>query len=147
MKKRTIEKFGYKFFLLGKRKDGQKVWLREFKWDCGWYWGGGYIEIFTKNGKDIQEHLHFDDLFLKGTKSIDAINDYFKETVLSESEWWQLLDLFNQFYSIKKCAEVLQYGGGYSIIPEQQKEKNIAKKLNKYLECETIPLIVRKVAK
>lgn len=34
-----------------------RVYLRDFSWDCGWYWGGGYI------GND-SFHAHFDGAFL-----------------------------------------------------------------------------------
>ena len=45
-----------KYYLLGKRKeDNRKVWLEEGSWDCDWYWGLGYVEIFSYKYKDIDE--------------------------------------------------------------------------------------------
>ena len=144
MKKITIKKFGRKCWLLGRRKeDGQKIWLEDFSWDCGWYWAGGYLEVFTKNGRDIREHFHFDNTFLKGAKATETIKNYFKETTLTEEEWWRLLDLFKQFYTIKECAEVFQYGGHYTSKGRTKQEinKRLAKALNKHLEKVIIPEI------
>ena len=65
LKKEIIEKFGKKYFLLGK-KDGKKYYLEDSYWDCGWYWGLGYVETFNELKIDIESHQHFDNLFLAG---------------------------------------------------------------------------------
>jgi len=141
IKKKTIKKFGKEYFLLGIRKeDNKKVWLENFSWDCGWYWGGGYIEVFNRNYTDIQEHTHFDSLFL-GDPANDFWN-YFKATTLTDKEIWRLLDLMRQFYILRDCAEVFQYGGHLS--SERTKEeinKRLAKRINKHIETVIIPLV------
>ena len=48
MKKQVINKFGT-HYLLGRTYSGQKVWLQKESWDCGWYWGFGYLHEFTNN--------------------------------------------------------------------------------------------------
>jgi len=35
----------------------EPVYLEGFKWDCGWYWGGGYIG-------NSKFHAHFNGAFL-----------------------------------------------------------------------------------
>ena len=47
MKKKQIRVFGHNYYLLGTYKDGKKYYIQEPTWDCGWYWGGIYINSFT----------------------------------------------------------------------------------------------------
>ena len=48
MEKKVKVVNGEKFYLLGKRKeDNKNVWLQNANFDCSWYWGVGYIEIFN----------------------------------------------------------------------------------------------------
>ena len=49
MKKEKRFAFGKNIYLLGSDKDGVKYWLEEASWDCGWYWGFGYVETYTNN--------------------------------------------------------------------------------------------------
>jgi len=63
MKKTKKHAFGKDVYLLGKDKHGIYYWLESPKWDCGWYWGFGYIETYTNNkqpqlAKDINSHEH-----------------------------------------------------------------------------------------
>ena len=37
------------FYLLGRDEEGINYWLEEPSWDCGWYWGFGYVETYTTN--------------------------------------------------------------------------------------------------
>jgi hypothetical protein len=97
--------------LLGKIKsdagtfaDGENVWLEKHKWDCGWYWGFGYLG--NKNC-----HFHFDSLLYindgKGSVKYCA-SDLFESTNISDSDWWIIRDLFVQAYALHKAAEVYQ---------------------------------------
>ena len=87
LKKKTINKFG-KHYLLGVNKDGKHVYLEEPSWDCGWYWGFGYLHGYTNDkapelSRDISFHTHFDSMFLGGRKcAYDEFKDYFEDTVL-----------------------------------------------------------------
>lgn len=124
MKKRIIEWDGHNYFLLGKDKEGIYYWLREGDWQCGWYWGIGYVNAFTNNkrpevAKDIQSHQHFDKLFLDAGSSCF---EYFKillvETCLNDSEIWILLELMQSIYTLKKVAELYQLkGSGITLNP------------------------------
>ena len=100
--------------LLGKLKsdagtsaDGENMWLEKHKWDCGWYWGFGYVG--NKNC-----HFHFDSLLYikdgKGSVKYTA-SDLFESTKITDKEWWVIRDLFSQAYALQKAAEVYQYGG------------------------------------
>jgi hypothetical protein len=123
MEKETSHAFGKDVFLLGKDEEGKTVWLEEPKWDCGWYWGFGYVETYTGNhpshSRDIQSHTHFSSLvgaqeyydtekgcFRKG-EYIHNVYDSPRlvETAFSYNEGWKLSELFRQFYLLQKMAE------------------------------------------
>jgi len=152
LKKKIINKFG-KHYLLGQYKDGTFFYLQAPSWDCGWYWGFGYITTYTnnnrspENSKDISIHSHFSGLLgkqkiynaekhcwelsseyahkLSDNKEID-------KTVLTEKEEWTLSELVNTAYALKETAEVLGRGGSHTttnpcqdIIKNEQEVKRI----------------------
>lgn len=118
MEKKVINKFGT-HYLLGKDKNGQYVWLEKESWDCGWYWGFGYLHTFTNNehptySRDIDSHFHFDSTFMRGPEySKKVFEEYFVETALTEEEVWILCDYMMTFYTLKKTAELFRHGYSY----------------------------------
>lgn len=118
MEKRTTKAFNKKIYLLGRcKEDGKNVWLEEPSWDCGWYWGFGYLEKYTNNdnpsmARDICEHTHFDKFFEKGG-AYEAFIDYFEETTLRPDEIWLLLDYMNTFYALRKVADIFHSGSSH----------------------------------
>jgi hypothetical protein len=116
--------FSRDVYLLGKDKNGIKYWLESPKWDCGWYWGFGYVETYQNNRKpstarDIESHSHIDSSFMGKIDIYDSEkhcyvqSEYisnifdcptFAETTFNESEGWQLSELFTQFYLLKNFA-------------------------------------------
>ena len=119
MKKEKTKAFGKDIFLLGKDKEGTKYWLEAASWDCGWYWGFGYVETYTNNNcphiaKDIESHQHFDGLFFNKNKNgYDAFKEFFAEYTITDKELWKLLELMKTFYALKETAEVLSRGGAH----------------------------------
>lgn len=124
LEKRKSHAFGKDIFLLGRNRDRKLVWLEAPKWDCGWYWGFGYIETYTNNNypeksKDIDSHSHFSGLigsqeYYDSEKQCWRKSEYihnvydspvFIETAFSSKEGWQLSELFRQFYLLKEMAE------------------------------------------
>ena len=124
MQKKIINKFG-KHYLLGINRDGEYVWLEEPSWDCGWYWGFGYLHTYTNNkqperSRDLSSHFHFDSTFLNKNKSCrDAFKEYFKFTVLTDDEIWEFCDYMKTFYTLKSVAELFK--NGYSHQTERAK--------------------------
>lgn len=116
MEKKTSKASGKKVWLLGKDKDGINYWLEEPSWDCGWYYGFGFVETYTHNtrpdlARDINSHQHFDSLFLNGPKcSKDMFKEFFVETPLSDDEIWELVDYMKTFYTLKSVAELFKHG-------------------------------------
>lgn len=112
MKKEKRAILGKDNYLLGINNDGVKVWLEGATWDCGWYWGFGYVEEYNNNYSDIEAHQHFDGLFLE--KDIyNSFKAYFKETTLKDNEIWKLLELMKQFYTIKEYGEMMHRNGAH----------------------------------
>lgn len=140
MKKQTIEKFEKKYYLLGVRKeDNKKVWLEEGSFDCDWYWGIGYVEVFNYNYTDINEHTHFDSLFLK-KDMYGSFKDCFKDTTLSDKEVWQLLELMKITYQLKNISQIIYLNS--SIFNE-----DIYKKMYDKINNEDIPRLLEEVYK
>lgn len=119
MDKKTTEAFGKEIYLLGKDKEGILYWLEEPQWDCGWYWGCGYVETYTNNrnpsiARDINSHQHFDGLFFSKNKNgYDSFKEFFEEITVSDKELWTLMELMKTIYTLKETAEVLGRGGSH----------------------------------
>lgn len=117
MDKKVIKWHGKKYYLLGADRDGIKYWLEEGHFDCGWYWGFGYVETFTSNenptrSRDIQSLSHFDTMFFnKHNNGFDEFTAFFKETTLSKDELWKFIELMRSFYYIRNYSDVIFRGG------------------------------------
>jgi len=149
LKKERIFKFGHNLFLLGRRQDGKKVYLEDFSWDCDWYWGGGYLEVFNKPKSDITEHYHLDGVINESKKNafnavnaFNAIKEHFLELVLTDDELWLFCDLMMSFYALKEAAEVIGKGGGhYTTHNKITADKALARTLNAIIKNEIIPAV------
>jgi len=121
IKKEQNFAFGKDVFLLGQDKEGIKYWLEAPKFNCGWYWGFGYVETYTNNNnpgkaKDINSHQHIDSSFIgkmDGGEYVHNIYDCPKlnQTTFSKDEGWVLTELFNTFYQLREQAALYGRGG------------------------------------
>ena len=151
MKKQTTIAFKKKIYLLGVDAEGTKYWLEAPSWDCGWYWGFGYVETYTNNNcpskaADINSHQHFDSLFLNDSKvsAFDAFKEFFKETTLSEKEIWLLIDYMYSFYALKSAAGIL--GMGYSHMTEKAKLSEVqSTEMSKEINEKILPAIFKQI--
>ena len=140
MKKRIIRRYGKEMFLLGKNTNNERVYLEKASWDCGWYWGFGYLET-------LNSHTHFDTEILRNEEHIcayDKFKKYFVETCLSDNEIWQLCDYMYSFYTLRESAEL--FGYGYSHQTEKAKideikNTELVDKINK----EMLPKLFEKI--
>ncbi len=126
--KKKSHAFGKDVYLLGVDKDGVHYWLEAPKWDCGWYWGFGYVEAYTNNknpsvARDIDSHQHWDS-FIVGkietynhekkawiaSEYIHHLNDNFQfaSTTITNKESWEIAELMKQFYLLKQMADFCQ---------------------------------------
>lgn len=92
--------------LLGRTEDGA-IFLSAPSWDCGWYWGFGYLG--NKNC-----HYHVDGLN-KEKNLYDALKEHFGESfiVKSDNDIWKLAELFKTFYTLKSMSELYHLGGSH----------------------------------
>jgi hypothetical protein len=115
MKKRKSHAFGKYVYLLGKDVDGVLYWLQEPKYDCGWYWGFGYIETFTNNlyperSKDINSHSHADNFMREYFTEWNGSQPILSLPTFTNKEGWELSELFEQFYFLRSAAENFRRG-------------------------------------
>jgi hypothetical protein len=162
--KKTNNAFGKEIFLLGRDSDGTNYWLEKASWNCGWYWGFGYVETYTNNNKphlskDIKSHQHIDTTFMGQMEKYDFEKKCFVkgeyihnihdaplliETTFTKEEGWQLSELFKSFYQLKESAGMFGKGScNVTTNPcsELIKNEDWAEKINK----EIIPLICEKI--
>ena len=140
MKKEVIIRNGRKQYLLG-RDDIGKVWLEEAHWDCNWYWGLGYVEMFGK----LSCHTHFDIQFFRSNKNgYDRFKELIRETPLSDKELWQLLELMKSAYTMREYSDMLYRGGSHYT---ENPCKDIIKNDSEYkrINEEVIPAIMNQV--
>ena len=86
--------------------DGEKVWLPPPSWDCGWYWGYGYIQ-------NINLHTHFN-MLDTNDNLFNAIQKRFDSTfTLQGDKLWTFCELMVTFYALKEIVEVYDRGGSH----------------------------------
>lgn len=150
MKKEKRRAFGKDIYLLGADSDGIRYWLERASWDCGWYWGFGYVETYTNNksperSRDIQSHQHFNGLFLE-RNIFDSFKELLTETPLDNNEIWKLLELMKTFYTLRETAETYNRGGAHittNPIKEQIQNKEEENRINQKI----LPAIFEEVYK
>jgi hypothetical protein len=108
----------YSKMYIGTTEDNEKIYLSPPSWDCGWYWGFGYLG-------NNNCHYHVDGLkkqetYKNGRRETEFFNLYdgfkahFKnDFIIRESHIWALSELFETFYTLKKTAEVIGRGGAH----------------------------------
>lgn len=142
--------FNNKIYLLGQDSDGVNYYLEAPSWDCGRYWGFGYIETYTNNNnpakaKDIRSHQHFDTLFFKGKKcAYDLFKEFFTRTTLNDNEIWLLLDYMQTFYTLRDSADL--FDRGYSSYTDRAKLDTVKnKELVNKINDDLLPALFNKV--
>ena len=102
--KKQNHAFGKDIYLLGVDSNNENVWLEAPSWDCGWYWGFGYVERYTnnknpQNARDITSHTHIDSEFKKD--GVIDVNKGLERTTFTKDEGIRLNALFTEFYQLK----------------------------------------------
>lgn len=116
MKKEKRHAFGKDIYLLGADEDGIKYWLEAASFDCGWYYGFGYVETYTNNrnperSKDIESHQHYDGLILNGrSPSPEEFKKVLPTTPLKDDEIWKLNELMRTFYTMRAYMDLIYKG-------------------------------------
>lgn len=124
----TTNKYPEKLYI--GEKDGKRIYLTSPSWDCGWYWGFGYLG-------NRYCHYHVSTL-MSNTNLHDGFKSHFGDSfiVKDDKDIWTISELFVTFYSLKASAEINVRGGSHiSENPccELIKNKDEAKRINKVL--------------
>jgi hypothetical protein len=154
-------------WLLGQTKGSnpQNVYLRDFSWECGWYWSGGSIgnNRFSAHfdgafldAPDVRGHIlgNFVSPWTKnptgdygviqnGWSVWEDLSKFLDNPQYTSQQWWRIKDLFKQFYTLQKAAEVFQYGGHCTSDNRNPLELDMkmANKINEHIETIIIPEI------
>lgn len=122
------------YYFIGKDNNGKRVWLEKPSWDCGWYWGFGYLQTMCGNrepsaARDIDCHTHWDSCVAESHKNA---HDWFIETFgepttdiwgnprkgnkgtrmcrFTDKQVWRICELMATAYTLRETAEVLGRG-------------------------------------
>lgn len=91
--------------LIGKNHN-ENIYLDAPSWNCGWYWGFGYLG--NRNC-----HYHFDGLN-KNKDLHGAIIEHFGSSLqIRTSDVWVFAELIKTFYNLKNTAELLGSGSSH----------------------------------
>lgn len=106
---------GSTYYLLGMDENKIKYYLEKGKFECDWYWSGGYIETFNRNKSDIDLHTHYDTGKVHGLRFsyYDDFDKIFKVCTLTDSEKWKFHELMRTFYTAKEAMEMSYRGGSH----------------------------------
>lgn len=152
MKKKSFHMFRNNYYLLGEDREGIKYYLEEPDFDCGWYWGGLYIETFTNNrqptrSRDISSHSHFDYMFLKNPDV--NLHLFFKGCVLNPKERQELITKAQKFYELRERADSIhckkELVDEYTDLVMRQLPEVIADIVNMLGDCKTAQDFTNKV--
>ena len=127
------------------------VFIVRPKWDCGWYWGFGYLERWNQRKGDIDFHTHIDHEFginkdgrrvnwYEGMQEVLDQGDVFE----NDKQRWQFLEIVKTIYNLKMTAEVLGRGGSHyaaNPLSEEIKHHNEVRRINNYV----IPKLIDKM--
>lgn len=107
-----------------RKNDNVRIYLEEPSWDCGWYWGFGYLG-------NSQEHYHLSAYQEKqqafklkdGSLKVitekrnmimyDCLKEDYHLNPNIEKNLWKFCELVKTAYTLKETAEVLGRGGSH----------------------------------
>jgi len=108
---------------LGKNLMGDKIYLYKHKWECGWYWGFGYLGNKTL-------HTHWNSELREAEYQQ---KNMFRESIFDFNSFFEMVELMEQAYLLQKMAEVYRHGncyitqtkiGAFEKDPEKEKQLN-----------------------
>ena len=104
--------------------------LSKHSWDCDWYWGFGCIG-------NSKLHTHVSCTFLNPEEYRNWIDVsfWFSSTFLTQKNWWEFLERFKTAYTLRAAADTISRGGSHITNASITADKELAKVLNKKLEC------------
>lgn len=145
-----------KLFLLGKNLDGTYYWLAEPSWDCGWYWGFGYIQSFTNNthpdlARDMKSHEHIEAYMGEvgeNGERIYNISDFPHLNggkTFNKKKSWELSELFTQFYTLRKSADLFYLKSSYIASTSVKHDESECDRMYNYINQIMMPAIFKRI--
>ena len=109
----------YEKVLLGVH-NGEKIYLSPPSWDCGWYWGFGYLGNnnchYHVDGLKKSETYNFENKVweYKFFNLYDGFIEHFGDSLMiRKSNLWEFAELFDTFYKLREIAGVYMRGGSH----------------------------------
>lgn len=112
-------------------------------WDCGWYWGFGYLERWNARRGDIDFHTHIDSQFSENKKGhrcnwYEGMQELLDQgdVFVDDHDRWKFLEIVKTIYNLKMTAEVLGRGGSHyaaNPLSEEIKHHNEVRRINEDL--------------
>jgi hypothetical protein len=103
---------------LGYNEENGRICLTAPSWDCGWYWGFGYLGNrnchYHVDGLTTREWYDVEKGCFRSEKMslFDGFKKHFGDTLtLTDAQLWTLCELFRTFYTLSKTAELYGRGG------------------------------------
>lgn len=96
------------------------VFIKRPSFECGWYWGFGYLERWNGRKGDIEFHSHIDHEF--GTNKDGRRVNWYEgmqelldqgDAFVDDHDRWKFLEIVKTIYNLKMTAEVLGRGGSH----------------------------------
>lgn len=130
------------------QRNGKNIYLTAPSWDCGWYWGFGYLGNYNchyhvSGLKTIEKYVKGEDGNFYNTCETVNLYDGFKRhfdegtfIVTDDKDVWQLAELFETFYNLRETAEVFGRGGShYTANPCKNViiDKELVKRINEVI--------------
>ena len=112
--------------------EDEEIYINKHSWDCGWYWGLGYI-----GNNDLHTHAS---VFIHELLWHDVTEVFIESIFKTDSDFWTFKDLLKQAYALRECAEVYVYGGHCitnkttGVIKSEEMNKRINEDLKKVLD-------------
>lgn len=121
--------------------DGRGIMLRVPSFDCGWYWGFGYL-----GNRDCHFHLdHLDSVDSKlANKNLYAqlIGLFGDSLTIPREKLWTFCEIVETVYALKQAAEVFGRGGShYNQNPD--KDALTVPEYVRHINDELIPMQIR----
>lgn len=96
------------------------VFIERPSWECGWFWGFGYLERWNARKGDLDFHTHINSQFSKNKDGrscnwYEGMKDVFDKGDVFENDHqrWQFLEIVKTIYNLQMTAEVLGRGGSF----------------------------------
>lgn len=112
MKKSTRQ--ADKYALLGKTEEGNRVYMREAEYSCGWYFSFGNLAIFEGGATEPHTLTHWNSYFT-GSSHVQPsdIKDKLVETPFEDEVLWMLCDWMKTFYALKEVSGIYSRGNSH----------------------------------